>query len=207
MNCTPEQIEQAAKNYQDGKDPDGNFFLIYKCLKRVILWLFSKEYKIPPARRDELIQDVFLRVYKNMARFQRKSSFRHWVTVIARNVVKDYAEAQQTQMRAGESVTVSLDVGGDDGRPNSRIDVADDSPEADPLAAAVTAQQRRLLREAVESLPPQMRRCVELYFRDYSYQEVADLLGLTRGAVAKHISDAKGKIKAYIASRSEASNR
>jgi RNA polymerase sigma-70 factor (ECF subfamily) len=52
---------------------------------RDVVWACCHQAGLQDADRDEVCQEVFLRAWQNLATFERRTSFRSWVHVIARN--------------------------------------------------------------------------------------------------------------------------
>src|SRR6185503_11455818 len=57
---------------------------------------------------DEICQEVFLSVIKNIESFQGQSQFQTWVFRIAANKARDYRERQRAAKRGGGQVPLSL---------------------------------------------------------------------------------------------------
>ncbi|AET68241.1 RNA polymerase sigma factor, sigma-70 family [Desulfosporosinus orientis DSM 765] len=76
---------------------DAEFSALYKKYKNPIFaYIFYLAGDRPAA--EEICQDVFLKVYLNIAKFENRSSFKTWIYKIARNAYLDYAQAQKRKV-------------------------------------------------------------------------------------------------------------
>jgi RNA polymerase sigma-70 factor, ECF subfamily len=123
----------------------------------------------------DAVQEAFLKAFRYIDRFEQRSSFRTWVRRIATNVAIDKA-ARRTRERKAVS----------QGLPDDDL-VADRS--AAPVGESLERRERRrIVREAIEELPPAQRAAVLL--RDVeglSYAEIAEQLGIPKGTVMSRI--------------------
>lgn len=196
MNCTKEQIDLVIAKCQATNKPGENFRPIFECYYPIVLRFFQRQ-NLKTADCEDLTQDVFLRVYRHIGSFRGESAFATWLFVIARRRFLDYLHEQ------GLTQQVGLE------RPESEneddeqlaLDIVDLSLESNPHDMALDGEFKKIYREAVDSLPGQMRSCTWLRLQGHTYQIIADRLGLSRGAVSKHLYDARGKIKAYLKRR------
>src|SRR5690606_13085616 len=115
---------------------------------------------------DELCQDVFLAVIRNLNSFSGRSQFRTWLFRIALNKTRDFRQKRGADKRGGGRTTVSLDA--ED--PVSGLVPNPASLEPGPDRALDAAEQAALVREAVDQLGESCREVIELrYFGELSY--------------------------------------
>jgi RNA polymerase sigma-70 factor (ECF subfamily) len=162
---------------------------------RLAVFRFFKRRGCARQQAEDLAQDTFLRVYKNLEDFRRESRFATWLFQIAVNVYRNMVRDQCAQKRdAPES---SLD-SAEDISWNLAISLTDDE-QPQPLVYLLTEEKRRLLREAIQELPPQMRRCVLMRVEGgMKYRDIADVLGISVDTVKAHLFQAKQKLKAKL---------
>jgi len=136
-------------------------------------------------------QDVYLRVFKYLARFRAGEDFRAWLYRITINVCHDFAR------KKGVSGLAQLD----------QIDFVQEGatletrrPGADPESLALHEQQLALIRSALQLLPPKERAALVLRdLEGLSTEEVAQALGSRPVTVRSQVSSARAKIKTYCA--------
>ena len=134
-------------------------------------------------------QDVYLRVFKYLARFRAGEDFRAWLYRITINVCHDFAR------KKGVSGLAQFD----------QIDFVQESagletgrPGADPESLALVEQQLALIRSALQLLPPKERAALVLRdLEGLSTEEVAQALGSRPVTVRSQVSSARAKIKTY----------
>lgn len=120
---------------------------------------------------EEIVQEAFLQTYKQRADLRTPRAL---LFSIARNLA--------SKARRHERVTRRLLVEDPEA-------VQTYSNQQSPEQTALSDERIRLLKEAIERLPPQCRSAFALkVFYDCSYQEIAERLGLSRKTVERHIS-------------------
>lgn len=122
---------------------------------------------------EELTQDVFVRVWRNLESFRGESRFSTWLYRVAVNVVLD-ARRKRGRMhdRTTELKGVGLPIPGD--------------PEP---------ENRVALERAIARLPERARTAIVLYaIEGYRYEEVAELMDVAVGTVKSHIHRARTRL-------------
>src|SRR5712671_4987283 len=66
---------------------------------------------------EEICQETFLSVVRNLSLFQGRSSFQTWLLRIAANKAMDYREKTRAAKRGGNAVHISIDAGETDNEP------------------------------------------------------------------------------------------
>lgn len=146
----------------------------------------------PPDECRDLAQETFLRAVQGRNDFRWDSTVATYVRQIASNVANNSIRRKKTQKRGASEIPLEA-VGDAIGR---RFDVSAllrDNPT--PLEVALFKERRRLLREALDELPPQMRRCILLRIdQNRKYREIADLLQLSINTVKSHLHEGKKRL-------------
>ncbi len=126
---------------------------------------------------EDVVQETFLRAYKQIGQFDGRSSFSTWLHRICANCSLDLIRARKTRERQREPL-------GDD-RAKSWIDrVA--APEPDPERLTHSGQITQLLKPALEQLSEMERVAFTLrHFDGCNVDEIARALGVQQNA-AKH---------------------
>ena len=134
---------------------------------------------------EEICQETFLSVVRNLSSFQGRSSFQTWLLRIAANKAMDYREKTRAAKRGGNAVHIPIDaVRTDDGAP---LDPPTGNPGPDALLQI--AETSRLVRESLDRLGEPCREIVELrYFGELSYEEIAAELRLNPKTVSSRLS-------------------
>jgi RNA polymerase sigma-70 factor (ECF subfamily) len=132
---------------------------------------------------EEICQETFLAVVRNLASFQGKSSFQTWLLRVAANKAMDFRGKSRAEKRGGGMVHLSLDGAHEHGEidPPSRI--------PSPDAVLVNAETSRLIRQSLDQLDDPCREIIELrYYGDLSYTEIAAELRLNPKTVSSRLS-------------------
>ena len=134
---------------------------------------------------EEICQEVFLSVIKNLDSFHGESQFQTWLFRIAANKARDYRERQRAAKRGGGQTTVSLQA--ED--PESGLTLDPPATAPGPDANLMSAEQAVLLQHALDQLGEPCREIVELrYFGDLSYEELSRALDLNPKTVSSRLS-------------------
>jgi RNA polymerase sigma-70 factor (ECF subfamily) len=134
---------------------------------------------------EEICQEVFLAVIKNLKTFQGQSRFQTWVFRIAANKARDYRQHRQAAKRGGRQPAVSLQA--ETGESGLVIDPP--SSEPGPDAVLLGSERGALLHGALERLGEPCREIIELkYFADLSYDEISRSLALNPKTVSSRLS-------------------
>jgi RNA polymerase sigma-70 factor (ECF subfamily) len=153
--------------------------------------LYNLAYRMAggPADADDLLQDIFLLIYRKVGSFRGESSLATWLYRLAMNHCLDVLRSRQTRM--GHQ-TDSLD---DDGAVEvvvAPFDVAQDRP-------ALGAVSRMDLERAIERLPPACRAAFLLHdVEGFGHQEVATILGISEGTSKSQVHKARLRIRKYL---------
>jgi RNA polymerase sigma-70 factor (ECF subfamily) len=134
---------------------------------------------------EEICQEVFLSVIKNLDSFQGESQFQTWLFRIAANKARDFREKRIAAKRGGGQTTVSLQA------ENPETGLTPDPPDHSPAPDEnlMNAEQLSLVRASLDQLSGPCREIVELrYFGDLSYEELGATLDLNVKTVSSRLS-------------------
>lgn len=134
---------------------------------------------------EEICQEVFLSVIRNLDSFRGGSQFQTWVFRIAANRAMDYRQHRQAAKRGGRQTPISLQAEITD--EGATIDPPSNAPGPD--AVLMGAERAALLHRALDQLNEPCREIVELrYFGDLSYEEISALVNLNVKTVSSRLS-------------------
>jgi len=143
---------------------------------------------------EDLTQDVFLKLYKNLASFDvQKGNFNTWLTTLARNLLVDHFRRTRLE-RASDSLDAGLP-GEDDGSngPSLGDRLADPRPSQETHAAGLELKVR--IQQALAQLSPELREAVVFRdLEDMDYKEIAQVLRIPEGTVKSRISRGRGEL-------------
>ena len=148
-----------------------------------------------PADASDVLQEVFLKIFRNVDSFRGDSSLKTWVYRIAVNEAHN-RRRWLFRHRRGET---AIDEGFDeaDGREMPLRD-----PGESPFDFTVNREAQLLLEEGLEALNPVYRAAVVLReIEDLSYEEIAAILEVSIGTVKSRIVRGREGLRKYLATR------
>ena len=139
-------------------------------------------------------QEVFIKVYKNIASFKENSSLSTWIYRITANTCNDFLRKRQKQ-----SASVSISIVSDE---EHDMDIPDTAPMPDEYAELNEAQ--KALREAISQLNDEYREIITLYdVEDLSYERIAAILSCPVGTVKSRLNRARKNLKKILSEKRE----
>jgi RNA polymerase sigma-70 factor (ECF subfamily) len=147
-----------------------------------------------PQEAQDLAQEVFLLIYKNVGSFQGKSSLSTWIYRISLNRCLDWQRKQQRMSRFLIPI-IQADKEKDAGDPLERLSNRQPTPEEQ----LIKKEQMKELHRAIQSLPEKYQKVIILYhFQQMTYQEIADILDLPVRTIETQLYRGKQKIREYL---------
>lgn len=134
---------------------------------------------------EEVCQEVFLSVIRNLNSFQGGSQFQTWLFRIAANKARDYRDRRHAGKRGGGQTPISLNA--ED--PDTGLTIDPPSAAPPPDAEMMNVEKIELVREALDQIGEPCREIIELrYFGDLSYEELSRELKLNPKTVSSRLS-------------------
>lgn len=146
----------------------------------------------------DVVQEVFLKVFRNIGNFRGQSSLKTW---IYRITVNEAHNARRWFFRHRKR-EVELDDEPETAR--SLKEVLPDSSRS-PFDVVLDGEQHSMIEAALERINPTFREAVVLRdLVDLSYEEIADVLGLSLGTVKSRILRGREALRGELAGRLQA---
>jgi RNA polymerase sigma-70 factor (ECF subfamily) len=144
---------------------------------------------------EEICQETFVSVVRNLGSFQAKSSFQTWLLRIASNKAMDHRAKTTAAKRGGNAPHVSLH--GTNGSDELVIDPP--SPRPAPDAALLLAENFARVRQSLDRLDAPCREIIELrYYGDLGYEEIASELQLNPKTVSSRLSRCLDQLRTIV---------
>jgi RNA polymerase sigma-70 factor (ECF subfamily) len=135
---------------------------------------------------DDIAQDVFIRVFQSLPRFKYDASFFSWLYRITKNLCID--EIRKRKVRRVLSLDFLTEDSLEKNLKNKDHEIASDS--------TMTEEKIQIIQSALQRLKPEHREVLVLReYKDFSYDEIADTLGLSIEAVKSRIFRARMELK------------
>jgi RNA polymerase sigma-70 factor (ECF subfamily) len=134
---------------------------------------------ITKQENEDLEQEVYIRVWKNLDKYEEKGSFKSWICTVAKNISKDYLKSAQYK---NSSNTTSDDYA---------ISILTDKKQA-PDTKVISGERQTRIINAIESLKPKFKEVIILCeIQGYTYEEASKKLKCPLGTIKSRIYNAK----------------
>jgi RNA polymerase sigma-70 factor (ECF subfamily) len=145
------------------------------------VWRSARRLGVPEASLDDVVQDVFVTVYRRLPDFEGRSQLKTWLFGILRHTISDLRRSQRR-------------------KPTSALDQEPaDASDASPQDAAVRAEGLKLLHEALASLPDDQREVFVLAeLEQLSSPEIAAALDVNLNTVYSRLRSARQEFEAAL---------
>lgn len=144
---------------------------------------------------EEICQEVFLSVIKNINSFTGGSRFQTWVFRIAANKASDFRDRQTAGKRGGGQTPISLQA--EDPNTGLALDPPSSLPPPDLLL--MNHEQADLVHVALGHVGQPCREIIELrYFGDLGYDEISEALQLNPKTVSSRLSKCLDKLEEAV---------
>lgn len=139
---------------------------------------------------DDIVQDVFVRVYRNKDAYRPIAKFSTWIYTIATNLAK--TEFRRRKRHA----LFSLSRGADEYH-DRQFDIPDNRYPAD--GDADRSLQQELIQRALSSIGAKYREVLILCdVQDLSYEEICEITGLNMGTVKSRLNRGRAKLQVLL---------
>ncbi len=140
---------------------------------------------VGPDDREDVAQEILVRVFRHLGTFKPGRSFRGWLYRIAVNVVHDHRHRLSRRARRESPWSAGLE----------------ETPDASraPGEVALAREQRRVLEGALDALSERERAVFVLVeLEGLERREAARALGITAITVRRHLSRANSRLRTLL---------
>ncbi len=169
-------VQRAAKGDQQayaellGRYRDAIYFMLLKMVNN-------------PSDAEDLTIEAFGKAFKNINQYAPNYAFSTWLFKIATNNCIDF-------IRKKKANHISLDYQDEEHEKAASHSIP--ASTLDPEEHLITQQKAKMMRDVVAKLKPRYRKLIELrYFREFSYEEIAEELELPIGTVKAQLFRAR----------------
>lgn len=184
-------------------EPDAIDTLIQRCLSGdQAAWeqivranrrrVFNIAYKFTGRhdRAEDLAQEIFLRIFKNLGKFDPAADFSKWLASVARNHCIDNYRSTRREQRTMVDDGLAFDLA-----------VAPPS-STDPLRSIEASEAKEFLRQGLATLPEKLREAVVLRdLKGLAYEEMAVRLALPVGTIKSRINRGREELARALRAR------
>ncbi len=154
--------ETIIEEYRDG-DPEAFTELVRRYLSP--MYRFARRSLPSDDEAEDVVQEIFLKAWKNLPQFKIEKKFRFWIYAIAKNALIDHLRKKKdvpfSQMETGREDLFSENLPGEEPLPDELFEKAE-------LGA--------LLSEALSKLPENYRTTLTLHYSEgLTFEEIAEI--------------------------------
>lgn len=140
------------------------------------VWRFLRHMLRDDALAEDVAQETFLRVYRNLSGFRFRSKFSTWLFQIARNAAIDAIRRRDRQLRIASRAQLEVE------------QPSDEHPEAGPMLDAMLGSLSDEHREAF----------VAVEVLGFTYVDAGAALGIPEGTVKSRVFHARRNLAAWL---------
>jgi len=189
-NKTTEEILEELKR---GRNREANYKLLFERYHDQVYRFFQRKGMAREDCRD-LTQDVFVSVYRGLQGLRDQTQFHSWLFKIARNIFSNELERRQAKKRDGRVLSLEERQNQPEERQTLTGKAAD--LKASPMEELLEKERREKLTKAIEGLPSQMRRCVQLRVnKGLTIVEIATVMRISANTVKAHLHQARKALR------------
>lgn len=165
--------------------------LIYRYDRSVLSLAYS--YTNDQEDAKDIYQDVFLRVFKGLKKFEFRSEFSTWLYRITVNV----ALTHKTKKNKYSYASLDEEQSGADGETKLAYESIADGSTSDERAISSDISEN--IKRAIEKLSPQQKMVFTLkHFKEYKINEIAEMMNISTGTVKNYLFNATIKMREYL---------
>lgn len=140
---------------------------------------------------DDIVQDVFVKVFKNLKNFRCDSSFYTWIYRITTNqAINMLRKKKLVEFVRFDTAFPALSAAGDE--------------NLNPLKKLETKENYSLLQEAISALSPKQKKVFLLrYYDELPYEEISKMLKTSVGGLKANYFHALKNIQKYVKKKNE----
>ena len=164
--------QELVLNYLNG-DLESLEVLIHSYLKPI--YSFAYRYVGNSQDAEDITQETFVKIWRNLKKFDQQKSFKTWIFSIAKNTAIDFLKKSRSASGGKKAIPFS-EFENENGENIITETLADPSPLPHELLEKAGVAQ--MLNSAMEKLSPKYRMVLFLRYNDhFNFREIAESLG------------------------------
>jgi RNA polymerase sigma-70 factor (ECF subfamily) len=155
-----------------------------------------------PVDAADVVQEVFLKVFRNIGGFRQDSSLKTWIYRIAVNEARNHRRWFSRHRK--QEVGLEPDTFSSSGNPAHGYQDWLPDPGRSPYEVALDHETQALIEEALLKVNPTFRAALVLReIEGLSYEEIGDILDISLGTVKSRILRGREALRKHLAGRLE----
>ncbi|EDY81295.1 RNA polymerase sigma factor, sigma-70 family [Verrucomicrobiia bacterium DG1235] len=160
----------------------------------------SFAYRYVQSEEDarDLVEELFVRVYKNRDRFKESTKFSAWAFTSLSNLCKNFERWKRRHPAFGKD-SLTDDWSRADGEVHP---LAETGASIAPDQEALNQERIEIVKDAINKLPHDLRVTLILYqYEALSYKEIGEIVGCTIKGVETRLYRARKALKTILSSK------
>ncbi len=152
------------------------------------LYSLCFSYVQNPQDALDLVQDIYIKIFKNIKKFDESKSFHPWIRRISVNTCLNFT-------RTVKNNVISMNTAIGDGSDEISLEDTLVSDE-DVVNDILNNETKNIIKNYLSEMPEEYRMVITLrYYEELSYNEIADLMEKPLGTIKTDIYRAKAILK------------
>ncbi len=165
--------------------------LIYKYDRNVLGLAYSYAGNNEDAK--DIYQEVFLRVFKSIKKFEFRSEFSTWLYRVTTNVCLTF----RSQKKKYAYTSLDEEYDDEDGEQRSLADTISDGKTSD--GRALSSEISEHIENGLEKLSPQQKMVFTLkHYKGYKIKEISSIMNCTEGTVKNYLFFATQRMRDHL---------
>lgn len=150
-----------------------------------LVWHMVLRMVSRPEDAEDLCQEIFLRVFRDIGKFRGESKLSTWIGAISYNMSVSWLR------KKGKEILVPVE---------DYLRSAGPRPSAEDAESEMDrAGMKKLIHRIIDNLPVQYRTVITLfYLEELSYREIADITGMPEGTVKSYLNRGRQAIREQL---------
>ncbi|MBI2436526.1 MAG: sigma-70 family RNA polymerase sigma factor [Candidatus Magasanikbacteria bacterium] len=154
--------------------------MLYRKYKEYVFDLALKMTHCNNPLAEDVAQEVWVKVFKNLSKFEKESSFSTWLYRVTKNVFIDYTRKNETKLSKMSTAEDGI------------ITAIEADKQHDPENVLLATERQEWMKEALNSLSPAHKEILSLReLEGLSYEEIGRKLQIAQGTVMSRLYHAR----------------
>lgn len=176
------------------------FTSLYETNRDAVLNIVRK-YEHNKQSQEDLVQDIFLRAWESLPKFEGGASIKTWLHSIATNHAKNHVRDQGRRVPTEGSKVADLeDVLLGNNNPNERVTSTRPLEDHDtPEDVMIAVDMAENVRDALEDMPKGLAHALLLRMDGYSHKQIAEEMECSEALSKMRVSRARDRLTTILA--------
>ncbi len=134
------------------------------------------------SNNEDIEQEVYIRTWKNLDKYQETGKFKSWINTITANVCRDYMKS--AYFRHSQNAVTEED---------ELIQIKDEKESIE--SELIKKQRQKQIMDAIDKLKPKFREVIIMYeMQDMTYEEISEKLKCPVGTIRSRLFNARKEL-------------